>query len=61
MKHEKSLHAYLQESEYINYSNIQIQDLIRSFKQDTEMERIKAVFEYVRDEIDHSYDVKNRK
>ncbi|WP_456287978.1 transglutaminase family protein [Paenibacillus sp. AK002] len=60
MKHEKSLHAYLQESEYINYSNIQIQELIRSFKQDTEMERIKAVFEYVRDEIDHSYDVKKQ-
>lgn len=60
MKHEKSLNAYLQESEYINYSNIQIQDLIRSFKQDTEMERIRAVFEYVRDEIDHSYDVKKQ-
>lgn len=60
MKHDKSLNAYLQESEYINYSNIQIQDLIRSFKQDTEMERIRAVFEYVRDEIDHSYDAKKQ-
>jgi len=60
MKHEKSLNAYLQESEYINYSNIGIQDLIRSFKQDNEIDRIRAVFEFVRDKIDHSYDVKNQ-
>lgn len=60
MKHEKSLNNYLLESEYINYSNEQIQRLIKSFDQDTEIDRIKAIFEYVRDEIDHSIDIKSK-
>lgn len=59
MEHEISLSAYLQESEYIDYSNVQIQELIKSFKQDNEIDRIRSVFEYVRDNIDHSYDIKN--
>ncbi|WP_199621259.1 transglutaminase-like domain-containing protein [Paenibacillus alkalitolerans] len=59
MKQEKSLDAYLQASTYIDYNNDQIQDVILSFKQDTEIMRIRAAFEYVRDEISHSMDIKN--
>ncbi|WP_238323116.1 transglutaminase-like domain-containing protein [Gorillibacterium massiliense] len=60
MKHEKSLNAYLMDSDYIDYSNVQIQELINYFKQENEIDRIRAVFEYVRDKIDHSYDIKNQ-
>jgi transglutaminase-like putative cysteine protease len=60
MKYEKSLSVYLQESDYIDYSNDQIQELIKSLKQENELDRIKAVFEYVRDKIDHSYDIRNQ-
>ncbi|OAB40386.1 transglutaminase-like domain-containing protein [Paenibacillus antarcticus] len=58
MKHEKSLDTYLQKSEYIDYSNSHIQELIMLFNLDTEIERIRAAFEYVRDEIKHSYDIR---
>jgi len=60
MKHVKSLGAYLQASEYIDYFNHQIQEIILSFNQDKEIDRIKAVFEYVRDKIEHSSDIKNQ-
>jgi transglutaminase-like putative cysteine protease len=58
MKHEKSLDTYLQKSEYIDYSNSHIQELIMLYNLDTEIERIMAAFEYVRDEIKHSYDIR---
>lgn len=58
MKHEESLNSYLQASEYIDYFNAQIQDLISLFNQENELDRIKAVYEYIRDKIDHSYDIK---
>jgi transglutaminase-like putative cysteine protease len=60
MKHVKSLDAYLQASEYIDYLDNQIQEIILSFKQDNEIDRIKAVFEYVRDKIEHSSDIKSQ-
>lgn len=60
MNNEKTLSSYLQESEYIDYSNNQIQELIKSFNQENELERIKAVFEYVRDKIEHSYDIRSQ-
>jgi transglutaminase-like putative cysteine protease len=60
--HNKSLGAYLQVSPYIDYLAPQIQTLILSFKEaeDSEIDRIKMAFEYVRDKIAHSYDIKNR-
>lgn len=61
MKYENSLDLYLQATEYIDYLDPQIQALILSFniKEFTEVDRIRAVFEFVRDDIDHSYDIKN--
>jgi transglutaminase-like putative cysteine protease len=59
MKHEEPISAYLQESEFIDYSNPLIQELIASFNQETELDRIKAVYEFVRDQIDHSFDSKS--
>ena len=57
MKNVASLDAYLEASDYINYFDDQIQALIRTFNQHNEIEKIIAVFEYVRDEIHHSYDI----
>lgn len=59
MKHEKSLGLYLEASEYIDYFHPIIQDLIFTFNQREELDRVKAVFEYVRDEIAHSYDIQS--
>ncbi len=59
MKHEEPIGAYLQESEFIDYSNPLIQELIASFNQETEIDRIIAVYEFVRDQIDHSFDIKS--
>lgn len=62
MRYENSLDPYLQATEYIDYLDPQIQALILSFniKEFTEVDRIRAAFEFVRDDIDHSYDIKNR-
>lgn len=60
MKHEKSIDLYLQPSKYIDYHNDQIQELILSFNQETEIDRVNAVYEYVRDKIEHSYDIKSQ-
>lgn len=57
MKSVSSLDAYLKASEYIDYYDDQIQALIRSFDQNNEIEKIIAVFEFVRDKIHHSYDI----
>lgn len=59
MKQLSSLEAYLQASEYIDYFDAQIQDVILSFTEETETKRIQAAFEFVRDQIDHSFDIKN--
>ncbi|MGI2297969.1 transglutaminase-like domain-containing protein [Paenibacillus sp. GXUN7292] len=58
MKH-KPLDAYLHASAYIDYFDKRIQQLIATFTQEHEIDKIRAVFEYVRDEISHSYDIKN--
>lgn len=60
MKHEKSLDTYLHASEYVNYFDNRIQDLIKTFNQGIEIDRIRAAFEYVRDKINHSYDIKGQ-
>jgi transglutaminase-like putative cysteine protease len=59
VKQLKPLEAYLQASEYIDYFDDQIQELILSFKQVDEIDRIKAVYEYVRDDIKHSFDIES--
>lgn len=62
MKPTKSLETYLHASTYINYLDPQIQELIHLLikKNELETERAKAAFEYVRDEIKHSYDIQTR-
>lgn len=57
MKSTSSLDAYLEASEYINFYDSSIQNRIQLFNQNNEIERIKAVFEFVRDKIHHSYDI----
>ena len=59
MKQLAQLEAYLQASEYIDYFDAQIQAVILSFTEETEIERIQATFEFVRDQIDHSFDIKS--
>ncbi|MCR2802798.1 transglutaminase-like domain-containing protein [Paenibacillus soyae] len=54
-----TLDAYLQASDYIDFYDDQIQKVIASFKQDNELDRIKAAFEFVRDKISHSYDIQS--
>jgi transglutaminase-like putative cysteine protease len=62
MNHGQSLEMYLQASPYINYLHPQVQSLIQSFseKEASEIDRVKSVFEYVRDNIRHSYDIETR-
>ncbi len=62
MGHEKSLDAYLKPSAYLDYLDPQIQAVILSLNQkaSTEVDRIRAAFEFVRDEIGHSFDIQNR-
>src|SRR4051794_168739 len=57
---EKSVSKnYLEASPYINYHDSQIQSLISSLAthSESEIDRIQTVFEYVRDNIAHSYDI----
>lgn len=62
MKHNKSLDAYLHISPYIDYLDPLIQSLIKSLSEEeaSETTRIKKAFEYVRDNIAHSYDINSR-
>lgn len=59
VQHE--LHEYLKSSEYIDYEHPDIQVLIRSLSEQaqTDIERARIAFEYVRDQIDHSYDIRH--
>lgn len=56
------LDAYLEDSQYIDYHDPQIQAVIQTISEgvQSELDLIKAAFEYVRDKIDHTYDIKNR-
>lgn len=54
-----SLDAYLQSSDYIDFHEVGIQERIRTFDQPTELERIQAAYEFVRDEISHSMDIRS--
>jgi transglutaminase-like putative cysteine protease len=55
---ESSMKQYLESSEFINWSHVDIQDTARLLKADfkTDTEIAKACFEYVRDTIKHSWD-----
>lgn len=61
MINHKSFEEFTASSYYIDYEDPKIQELIIIFKEkeDTEIGRVRAVFEYVRDEIDHSYDIES--
>ena len=54
-----SIHEYIKEDDVIDYSNEIITQLADSLfqKADNEIEYIKAVYEYVRDNISHSADI----
>lgn len=62
MKYDKPLETYLSSSTYINYQDPQIQEIIMLLKNKSEYEidRAQAAFEYVRDEIKHSYDIQSQ-
>ena len=57
MKHVATMEAYLDSSDYIDYSDERIQEILSLFQQRSEVERVKAAFTYVRDNIAHSYDI----
>jgi transglutaminase-like putative cysteine protease len=61
LKQMDAIDSYLKPSTYIDYENSHIQELITSLKLEhlSEIDAIRTVFEYVRDEISHSYDIKN--
>ncbi len=59
MKHQSFLHAYLKPSAYIDFEDKRIQDIISTFTQASDINRIKAAFEFVRDQIQHTYDCKS--
>ncbi|WP_037290921.1 transglutaminase-like domain-containing protein [Saccharibacillus sacchari] len=51
--------AYLQPSDHVDFHDRGIQERIRTFDQTTELERIQAAYEFVRDEISHSMDIRS--
>lgn len=57
VKQMDSLEAYLQASEYIDFNHELIQTIATKFTQQNEVDKIKAVYEFVRDKINHSYDI----
>lgn len=59
MRQLQPLQAYLRPSTYLNYHHPSIQELLGSFRHTTILERIQAAFEYVRDEISHSMDIRH--
>lgn len=56
------LEDYLRQSEYINYSEERVQAVIKKLEteNDSELTRIESAFEFVRDQIRHSYDIQAR-
>ena len=53
--------AYLENSEFINWNCLEIKEVARYLKGDliTDVEIAKACFEYVRDSIEHSWDIQS--
>lgn len=58
-----SLATYLQEHETINYSHPLVQTTLKKLydSEDTQVERIKRTYEFVRDTIPHSCDIHTRR
>ncbi|MFC7684967.1 transglutaminase family protein [Ureibacillus sp. GCM10028918] len=58
-----NLEDYLLEMEEVNYSNPIIQEKVNELfnHEQTEIEKVKIAFEFVRDEISHSWDIQGRK
>ena len=52
------MHRFLEETQYVDYSNSAIQDKCKELFRDSmdEIERAKVAFEFVRDQIPHSFD-----
>lgn len=59
----KNLVDYLSESDQVNYSNPVIKEKINELFNcsQTEIEKTKIAFEFVRDEISHSWDIQSRR
>ena len=55
------MQSYLRENEYINFSNTLVKKLVENLykEKDSEIIKIKKAFEFVRDEIKHSWDIKS--
>ena len=58
-----SISAYLSVSKYINWKDNRILSKTHEFKQKyaDEISLIKAIYEFVRDEIKHSWDVQDKR
>lgn len=54
-----SLEAYLEHSAYLDFYDADMQERIAGFDQPTEIERVQAAYEFVRDEIHHSMDIRS--
>jgi len=61
MEHLPNLDAYLQQSYYLDYDDPHIQELVQKLNRiaASETERIRVAYEFVRDEISHSYDIRS--
>lgn len=57
----EELHNYLKESPDIDYSHLLIREKVKDLYQecDSEIAKVKKAFEFVRDEIAHSWDIKS--
>lgn len=64
MKPESSnISDYLKSSKYINYEDPAVRETAKSIIKNcrTKEEKVKCLYEFVRDEIGHSWDIQNRK
>ncbi len=55
-----NLNVYLASSEIVDYFNPNIQKISQNFKTLSGLELIKTVYEFVRDEITHSFDINSK-
>ncbi len=58
----EEMNTYLTASEIIDFNNKAIQALSQQFLQTTksEIERVKAIYEFVRDRVSHSFDIQGK-